>query len=216
MNWLRSDGAGETQRLLETKSDVRPYSFSPDGKRLIFVQVPQENPFFDLWTLPLDSSDLEHPKPGQPEILLKGNFDINEASLSYDGHWIAYRANTQSGVEIYVQPFPVPSGKWLIGNGRFPIWSRNGKELFYVAFDNRIMVTSYSAKGDSFAPDKSRVWSSVPVLQVTGATSLDLAPDGKRFVTSPGAESLSEQKGSVQVTVLLNFFDELRRRMAGK
>ena len=70
LQWIRSDGAGEPQQLLESKTDLRPYSFSPDGKRLAFAESRAETGY-DLWTLPLDLSDPEHPKAGKPELFLR-------------------------------------------------------------------------------------------------------------------------------------------------
>ena len=80
------------------------------------------------------------------------------------------------------------------------------------------MVATYSAKGDSFAADKPRPWAETQILEPNALYwNLDLAPDGKRFVVAPRPEATGGQKGSVHVTVLLNFFDELRRRVpAGK
>ena len=109
------------------------------------------------------------------------------------------------------------SGKWQVSTsgGRYPFWSRNGRELFYEALDNRIMVLTYTAKADSFAPDKPGPWSNTQILKPTSgdAWNLALAPDGKRFAVFPRPEEAGERRGSVHVTVLLNFFDELRRRL---
>jgi len=79
------------------------------------------------------------------------------------------------------------------------------------------MVATYTATGDSFSADKSRVWSDTQILEASStAWNFDLAPDGKRAVVSPRPDA-GAQKGSVRVTVLENFFDELRRKMpAGK
>jgi hypothetical protein len=58
------------------------------------------------------------------------------------------------------------------------------------------------------------MWSNTQILEpVPFLWNLDLAPDGKRFAVFPRSEATAEQKGSVHVTVLLNFFDELRRRV---
>jgi len=166
-------------------------------------------------------SDPEHPKAGKPEVFLRTQFVEREPAFSPDGRWIAY-ASTESGrFEVYVRPFPggAPSGsgQWQIstGGGRSPLWSRDGPELFYKSLDNRIMVSTYTAKADSFAANKPRIWSSTEILDPgPGAQwSLDLAPDGKRFAVFPRPDATGEQKGSVHVTVLLNFFDELRRRV---
>jgi Tol biopolymer transport system component len=217
--WIRPDGAGEAQPLLESRDNVFPYSFSPDGKGLAFAEFGMDTGY-DLWTLPLDVSDANHPKPGKPELFLRTPFSETEPAFSPDGRWIAYPSDELGRYEVYVRPFPggAPSGsgKWQISTagGRHPIWSRNSRELFYQAPDTRIMVAAYTAKADSFAPDKPRPWSDARILEVPGGPwDLDLAPDGKRFAVFPRPDAAGEQKGSVHVTVLLNFFDELRRRV---
>jgi len=218
IRWMRADGAGEGQPLLEGKVELDPYSFSPDGQRLAFAELGVDTSF-DLWTLPLDMSDPEHPKPGKPELFLRTPFNEAEPAFSPDGRWIAYTSNESGRNEVYVRPSGTASGsgKWQIstGGGTNPIWSRNGRELFYETGDNRIMVSAYTAKADSFAVDKPRLWSDTQILVPSGSgrSDLDLAPDGKRFAVFPRPEATGEQKGSVHVTVLLNFFDELRRRV---
>jgi serine/threonine protein kinase len=74
---------------------------------------------------------------------------------------------------------------------------------------------TYTAQADSFAADKPRLWSNTQILDPSGGGpwDLDLAPDGKRFAVFPRPESTGEQRGSIHVTVLLNFFDEVRRRV---
>ena len=96
-----------------------------------------------------------------------------------------------------------------------PIWSRNGRELFFEnPTDGRIWVATYTAKGDTFIPDKPRLWSDAQILEVNRQYwNLDLMPDSKRFAVFPRPDAADSRKGSVHVTVLLNFFDELRRRV---
>ena len=113
-------------------------------------------------TLPLDTSDPDHPKPGKPEPFLGTPSDENVPMFSPDGRWIAYRSNESGTDEIYVRPFPAGrGGKWQIstGGGLYPIWSNNGRELFYETPDYRIMVVDYTVSGDSFVPGKPRLWS---------------------------------------------------------
>ncbi len=223
LKWIRSDGAGEAQQLMEGKSELRPYSFSPDSRLLAFSQTDEHvrhagdpTPLqtgFKIWTLPLDLRDPEHPKAGAPQQFQTGASNVDEPAFSPDGHWIAYRY-LQGGSDLYVQPFPGPGGKWLIGAGRHPVWSRNRRELFY--FDNasgRIIVTAYTTKGNSFLPEKSHAWSEAQLLEPSiYVANMDVAPDAKRFVVSPRREDVRSQQGSVHVTVLLNYFDELRRK----
>jgi serine/threonine-protein kinase len=177
----------------------------------------------DIWMLPLDASDPERPKPGKPEPFLRTAANELEPEFSPDGRWIAYMSDETQRFEVYVRPLLAGgssgSGKWLIstGGGRLPAWSRDGRELFYETLDNRIMALSYTAKGDSFTPDKPRLWSSMQLFDLAPALNLDLAPDGKRFAVVPLPESAGEQKGPLHATFLLNFFDEVRRRIpAGK
>ena len=109
-------------------------------------------------------------------------------------------------------------GKWQIStsSGTYSYWSRDGRSLYYLGLDDRIMVVDYTATRKSFSPGKPRVWSETPVrVSAAGYQALDLAPDGKRFAILPTAVA-AEEKGSVHVTFLLNFFDHVRGGAAGK
>ncbi|HYM13626.1 MAG TPA: protein kinase, partial [Bryobacterales bacterium] len=131
--WIRTDGAGQAQRLLGSQGNAVPWSFSPDGRRLAYFTAGPETGL-DLWMLPVDASDPEHPKPGKPELFLRTPADENVPRFSPDGHWIAYRSNESGINEIYVRPFPGGAGgKWQVstGGGLYGIWSNNGRELFY-------------------------------------------------------------------------------------
>jgi len=213
--WIRADGAGEPQRLLESKNQLFPNSFSPDGRRFVYHEITPETKA-DSWTLPLDLSDPEHPKPGKPELFLRTPFNEGAAVFSPDGRWLSYASDESGRPEVYVRPFPGPGGKWQISatGGFYSFWSRDGRELYYAGSDNRIMVVDYTAKSDSFAARKPRVWSDTQVRPaVQGFPPLDMAPDGKRFAILPRNDPTEAQGGSLHVTFLLNFFDELRRRV---
>src|SRR5262245_50738847 len=110
--WARADGAGEPVRILDGPNFV-PSSFSPDGKRLIYgIENAAES---GIWTLPLDLTDPEHPKPGKSELFvtLKGTY-IGSATYSPDGRWIAYQSSESGRGEIYVRPFPSAASKWQV------------------------------------------------------------------------------------------------------
>jgi len=165
--------------------------------------------------LPLDLTDPDRPKPGKPELFLRTPADELVPRFSPDGRWIAYRSNESGNNEIYVRPFPARGGgKWQVstGGGAYGIWSNNGRELFYETTDNRIMVLDYTVNGDSFVPGKPRLWSGKQIFY-PGSSNLDLAPDGKRFAVLTAPEATGREKGSLHVTMLLNFFDEVKRRI---
>jgi hypothetical protein len=73
------------------------------------------------------------------------------------------------------------------------------------------MAVSYTAKGDSFAASKPRVWLETR-LRVSDNSTWDLAPDGKRAAVVLAEDSDASRSGPTRLTFLLNFFDELRRR----
>jgi serine/threonine-protein kinase len=212
--WMRSDGAGDPQPVLESQNLLAPWSFSPDGRRLAYMgplvyMGGNAGIGTDLWTLPLDITDPENPKAGKPEAFL-GTAAFPRFSPA--GRWIAYRSNN----EIYVRPYPAGSGdQWQIssGGGLYAVWANNGRELYYETADNRIMVVDYTVNGASFVPGKPRLWSDKQLFY-PGTSNLDLTPDGKRFVVFTLPETpAGGEKGSVHVTVLENFFDEVRRRI---
>jgi Tol biopolymer transport system component len=216
---IRADGAGQPQRLLESKNPIVPFSFSPDSRRLVYFEIDPRT-HQDIWTLPLDVSDPDHLKPGKPELFLRTPFLEYEPALSPDGRWVAYMSDESGQTEIYVRPFPGPGGKWQISNGGgvHPSWSRNGRELFYETAppDNRIMVVEYMANTDSFMPDRPRLWTETRINGLTGSTDSDPAPDGKSIaalmpVDAP--ETPGAQQTQNHVIFLLNFADELQRKV---
>jgi serine/threonine-protein kinase len=213
ISWVRSDGAGDSQTLLEHANNSVPWSFSRTGLLAYLNRDPETG--IDIWTLPLDLTDPGHPKPGKPEPFLRTPSDEASPRFSPDGRWIAYRSNESGNIEIYVQPFPAATGgKWQIstGGGTYPLWSNNGRELFYETSDYRIMVVEYKVEGASFVPGKPRLWSDKQLFHA-GTMNIDLAPDGKRFAVLEQAENFGPEKGSVHIVFLQNFFDELKRRI---
>jgi Tol biopolymer transport system component len=215
MYWIRADGSGEAQSLTDRKTARYANSFSPDGKRLAYTQFITGG-HVEIWTAPVEG-DRNHPRLGKAERFLSTAFDQMEPAFSPDGRWLAYSTNETGTFEVYVRPFPGPGGKKQIsaGGGRYPIWSRNGRELFFLSLDRRITVVSYTANSDSFAAGKPQVWFERSLADTGGSPPYDLAPDGKRFAASlyAGGTAEQEQKPVDSVTVLLNFFDYLRQRV---
>jgi len=210
--WVRSDGSGLPQRLTRSGHIVFPYSFSPDGKRLAYSELnPQTG--FDIWILPLEGDDRDHLKVGTPEPFLRTTANERDPAISPDGRWLAYSSDESGTFEVYAQPFPGPASKWRVSTqgGRLPIWSRSRRELAYQTLDDRIMMVPYSVNGATFTPGTPQSWSDKQLASLLAGANMDLAPDGKRFAVlmSPQAEPRSP----TEVTFLLNFFDELRRKV---
>jgi len=211
----RSDGAGQPQPLTQSKNAQYPWSFTPDGKRLAFHEQTSAGAYH-LWTVPLES-DGAVLRAGKPEVFQQTPADERYLSFSSDGRWSAYSSDESGTYQVYVRAFPDKGGKWQISNsgGTYPMWSRNGHELFFETLDNHIMVAGYTAKGDSFLADKPRVWSEKQLGGTVNAVkNVELAPDGKRIAALMPVDTPEDQKAQSHVIFLENFFDEIRRRTA--
>ncbi len=211
--WIRADGAGDAQRLAESKGPQYATSWRPDGKILAFTHM-NPGPSWDIMTLPIEGSEKSGWKPGEPKPFVNSAFIEMEPAFSPDGRWLAYMSNESGSYEVYVRPFPGPGGKWQIsaGGGVLPKWSRNGKEFFYRTTDSKIMVVNYTAAGDSFHADKPQLWSPGQFTELGLFTyNFDLYPDGNRFAVlkAPGTGQTAAVN---KVTFIFNFFDELRSK----
>ena len=215
LSWARADGAGQPQSLLQAKGTVFPWSFTPDGKRLAYMEITTGS--YDLWTVPLEGGSTAL-RAGKPEVLLQTPFDERYPTFSPDGRWLAYMSNESGESEIYVRAYPeAASGgaKWQIssGGGAYPSWSRSGRELFFENRDNRVMVAAYSVQGNSFAAEKPRLWSDKQLANLFNTSkNLDLASDGKRFAVILPAEEPGGEKSKNRITFVENFFEEVRRK----
>ena len=215
---VRADGGSQPQALTQGKELTNPIptSFAPDGKRLAYSQVVPPG-ISQLWTVPLEERDGQL-KAGTPELLpTSSNGSASAAAFSPDGHWVAYQSTESGASEIYVRAFPPPASgqgsRWQISNsgGQDPRWSRSGQELLYRAGDE-IMATSYTSNSGTFVAEKPRVWLN-RFSGTNGGTSWDLAPDGRRVAVVTPVESADASKTEHEVVFLLNFFDELRRKV---
>jgi serine/threonine-protein kinase len=216
IRWVRSDGAGKPQPLIQGNL-MGPYSFAPDGKRLAYEEIPLRTSR-DIWTVAIES-DGAGLRAGKPEAFLQTTSDERQPAFSPDGRWLAYISSESGKFEVYVRAFPDKGGKWQISNagGTFPIWSGNGHELFFRSEDNRIMVATYAAKADSFVPEKPRIWSDKRLADLGIIRNYDPAPDGKRIAALMPVETPEAPQTQNHVVFLENFADELQRKVpAGK
>jgi len=153
---------------------------------------------------------------GKTEYLAGVSPNAGPWSFSADGKWLAFWPLEDGRFEIYVMPFS-PQGravgqKWLVSNGggTGPIWSHNGRELFYQSLDRRIGVAAYAVRGDSFVAEKARHWSETRLVDTGYFSSFDVARDGKHVVAMFAAE---DSRAATLVRVLLHVDGELRRRL---
>ena len=209
--WTRADGASEPRPLTGTKTNQAPLSITSDGKRLAYSEYTGRA---QVWTVPLEETNGQM-RAGKPEQLLKSPFAEVSAAFSLDGKWLAYCSNATGNYEVFVQAFPDAAGRWQVSSngGAFPVWSPNGRDLLYQSGD-QIMAVAWTAKGDRFVAEKPRVWlAKLGAFRAGFGTAWDLAPDGKRLAVVTPAETPGAPKQDHEVVMLLNFSDELRRRV---
>jgi dipeptidyl aminopeptidase/acylaminoacyl peptidase len=176
----RADGSGPEELLLAEKELAVPKSWSPDGKFVVYAQI---NPGTgaDLLAFRVE------PDP-KPFALAQTPATEDQGQFSPDGNWIAYTSNESGISEVYVIPFPPSAngGQWLVsrGGGVMPRWRRDGKELFYISPDSKMMAVPVST-GPVFQSGTPQALFDSEIVDTgirTGPLSWDLAPDGKRFL----------------------------------
>jgi Tol biopolymer transport system component len=175
-----ANGAGAEELLLPVKTLAIPKSWSPDGRFLIYAQI---NPGTgaDLLALPVEGDR-------HPLVLAETAGNEDQGQFSPDGHWVAYTSNESGVSEVYVIPFPpAPNGgKWMVsrGGGVQPRWRRNGKELFYISPDWKMMAVPVSSRPTLQAGTPQPLFDTemVDTGIRTGPMSWDISPDGNRFL----------------------------------
>jgi serine/threonine protein kinase/Tol biopolymer transport system component len=170
-----ADGSGSEEVLLESTDYVKYLSdWSPDGKFLAY----QDNHQGVASTFVLSLSGERNPRP-----FLQSPFTMVRSSFSPDGRWLAYCSNESGDLKVYVVPFPGPGGKWQVssGGGDYPRWRGDGKELFYLSLDNKMMAAEVKASGSSFAIGAVRQLFEIRVYR-SQVGAYDVTADGQRFI----------------------------------
>lgn len=221
--WIRADGSGLAQRLTEGKTGLGPpQAISPDGKQLALVRAAAGGGV-EIWTAPIEG-DAGHSRLGKLAPFVQTPSVTILPSFSPDGRWLAYYSSEPGKEGLWVAPFPGPGGGWLVSShGADAVWSRGphaaGGALFFILDDHTIMVTDYTTNGAAFVVGKPRVWSQRRLMDLGSppVRTYDLAPDGQRFAVVLNADGTADPKPISNLAILLNFFEEVQRRVpAGK
>jgi len=194
------DRSGDPETILETADRLSPNLVSPDGKTLVFSRRP-EGEQWQTWQLPLAH-------PDQARAVVASKFYNVRPSLSPDGRWLAFESNESGEAEIYVVGFGHSGGRWQISTqgGLEPIWGPSGKELFYLAPDNKMMRVSVTT-GPSLEVGVPEALFAVNFQPFSIRNRYRISPDGERFLV------LAPQGGDAKppVTVLLHWQQLLAR-----
>jgi serine/threonine-protein kinase len=210
--WIPAEG-GSPKMLVQTGSVSAPWSVARDGRRLAFGAMSPTTAF-DIWTVPVTASS-DGLRAGAPDAFLRSPFFETYPTFSPDGRWLAYTSNETGSWEIYVRAFPGNGKPVQVSRdgGRVPRWSREGRQLFFATDDRRIMVAAYQVRDGAFVSGLPRQWSPVRLADTGVLPGFDLFPDGRRAVALLPASGSDELETANHVTLMLNFLDELRRRV---
>jgi serine/threonine protein kinase/Tol biopolymer transport system component len=193
------------QPLLKSDKRKIPTDWSRDGGFLLFHQESPPDGW-DLWALPMTGERKAFP-------ILRSEFNEFQGSFSPDGKWLAYTSDETGQNQVYVQPFTAASsgasdrrGRWPVSaaGGSQPRWRSDGRELFYLSRDGKMMSVSIKP-GPSF-----QAGGATPLFAATNQISsdplYDVTPDGKRFLIT----FRSDEKSELPTTLLLNWTAALK------
>jgi Tol biopolymer transport system component/predicted Ser/Thr protein kinase len=193
--------ATETERAAQIQSiNLVPTDWSPDGRHIVF-SYPEVASGNDLWLLPLTGDRKPFRFLASPSEEMHGNF-------SPDGHFIAYSSNESGKFEVYVQTFPLSDRKWQVSTdgGYEPRWRADGREIYYLSEDRKLMAVSVGAD-PSFDVPKSLFQTRVPAGVTANRTHYVPSRDGQRFLVN----TQSGDPSPTPITVVLNWTAGLKK-----
>ena len=193
-------------------------SLSPDGKQLVVTQVSSGRRALFLLTVEGFTARVAAAGQAQPLIPLPSASVMN-GEISPNGRWLAYQSNESNQDEIYVRPFPSGDGRWPISNGggTQPLWARNGRELFY-RHGNTVLSVPVETTATFRAGTPTTLFEGSyfsPSVGLAGRT-YDVSPDGQRFLMIKDAPAGDPNVAPARITVVLNWFEELKRLLPTK
>jgi serine/threonine protein kinase len=202
-----SSNAASEEVLLESGQDKLALHWSQDGRFLLYQSFdPQTD--WDLWVLPMEGDR-------KPWPFLKTNFAEGSGQFSPDGRWVAYNSNESGRDEIYVRPFLAPAtasaadrsaGQWQVSTagGIYPAWRPDGKELYYIAPDGKLLAAAITVNRGTLEPPgapvalfQTRIYGG-PNSQVQ--RQYDVSNDGRFLINS-----VLEDNNAAPITLLQNW-----------
>jgi eukaryotic-like serine/threonine-protein kinase len=196
-----SSGMGQPRKAMEFPFFLISECWAPDGKSILLfgAKAPLKGALY-LYTL-ADNKTVELPiDKARPA-----------AKISPDGKWLAYSSAESGAVEVYVAPFPMLNAKWQVSTsgGSFPVWSRDGKQLFYISTDGKVMAAEIRTAG-GFQAGIPKPLFPIPMFETIaggGPTyQFDVARDGRFLINES-----SEQTSDAPITLVTNWTAELKK-----
>ena len=211
--WRPADGTGSDERLLARAKDLvdlRANGWSADGKQLLFTEVSAG--------VQVAIGQMAVERPSDVKMLEKSDFSNDNATVSPDGRWMAYHSNVSGRYEIYVERYPELGMRQQISTdgGRLPIWSRDGRELFFSSPNGRQMLVVPVQPGTTLVAGRPQVLFEFAMLANSGGNRpYDIAPDGRFLIIRSGQAEAGGGTASNMILVQ-NWTEELKRLVPTK
>jgi serine/threonine protein kinase/Tol biopolymer transport system component len=200
-----ANGTGKDEVVAKFSAPAGPHDWSPDGRFILFSIISGLGST-DLWVIPLFGEQ-------KPAPLVQTEFSERQGRFSPDGKWIAYTSNASGTYQVYVEGFPTSGGKWQVSTagGAQPQWRGDGKELFYLTPDRKLMAVEVNGAGSAFTAGIPKVLFELNVSLVFpgGGGAICYAPtrDGQRFIVN----TIAGDSSQIPITVVLNWTADLKR-----
>jgi len=192
-----SDGAHDEKHIVREEVPDFPSDWSRDGKYILYFR------FTDLWFTPFPEL--------KGSLFLKAPSALRNAQFSPDGKWVAYASNETGKWEIYVTSFPEARGRWQVssGGGEQPRWRGDGRELFFLSLDGKVMAAPVTTGANFDAGTPVALFQSTPrqPVLVFDFFVYDVSRDGQRFLINTQVK----QAESAPMSVILNWPAKLNR-----
>ena len=197
-----SDGAGNDEPLLASDDSKGPTDWSADGRFIAFDRVgPKPGDRREVWAFSVPDR--------RAFPILQTVFNESSGRFSPDGHWLAYCSDNSGRSEVYVRPFPERGAAWRISvdGGTQPVWRSDGKELFYVSADRRLMAVPVTM-GNGLELGRIEALFEIPLKSSASDIALfDVSAGVPRFLVNTPAE----RQTTPPVTVVVDWAASLAR-----
>ncbi|MBI4417903.1 MAG: PD40 domain-containing protein, partial [Ignavibacteriales bacterium] len=190
-------GGGGDEVLIESRNRLDVTDWSPDGTVLCITRRGEPTQA-DIWI---------HPLTGEKKMweFVKTAYRESDGRFSPDGRWVAYTSDETGRSEIYLRPYPGPGTATKVSTtgGDSPVWRRDGREIFYISTDNKMMAAEIRVSGSTVViGTEQELFTRTPIM-----SDYDVFPDGKRFLIN----RTIEPTGTDPLTIFVNWTEKLKK-----
>jgi hypothetical protein len=197
--------------LFQSEKDKLTYDWTHDNRFIVFRML-EPGGIVNIWLLPTSGDR-------KPLLYSPSPFTQSAGTVSPDGRWIAYASNESGAFDVWLQNFPTPGGRWKVSSagGHYMRWSSDGRELFYLTPEMKLMSVSVGVAGNA-SPSVPELGTPMPLFDVplvggfttaTGfAQQYDVAPGSQRFLVNLETNTAASRS---PITVVVNWAEEGRK-----